>query len=311
MDLKNDDPILLWLLSGDISIRYQTYRDLLGIEKPDLQKRIGSEGWGRHFLSCRKDNGHWGNGFYQPKWISSHYTLLDLKYLCISPDTQPAKETIYRIFEHAKGTDGGINPSGSIKQSDVCINGMALNYACYFRTEEKLLQSVIDFILGEKMGDGGFNCHSNRKNTVHSSLHTTLSVLEGIEEFEQNGYRYRIDELQEAKKTSQEFILKHHLFRSDKTGDVIKSAFLKLCYPGRWYYDILKALDYFRLADVPYQANMEDALKIIRQKRTKDGVWKLPSPHQGIVHFTMEEAGEPSRWNTLRALRVLKKYDQI
>ncbi|QQO09898.1 hypothetical protein [Breznakiella homolactica] len=300
--------VIPWLLDGDVSIQYQVYRDLLGTDKPELRNKIAGEGWGRRFLSCRGPGLHWGDGFYNPKWISSHYTLLDLKNLAMPRDTEPVRETIEWIINHEKGSDGGINPSGTIKQSDVCINGMALNYACYFGAEEKGLYSLIDFLLGEKMDDGGFNCHSNRKGAVHSSLHTTLSVLEGIEEYDRNGYTYRLAELRRAKKSSREFILAHRLYKSDKTGEVINPRFLKLCYPGRWSYDILKALDYFQYAGTPYDKRMDDALDEIVRKRTKEGQWKIPAHHTGQVHFAMEQAGTPSRWNTLRALRVLRKY---
>lgn len=303
--------IIAWLLDGDVSIQYQTYRDLLNIDKPQLRKRIEREGWGARFLSCRKPDGHWGKRFYEPKWISTHYTLLDLRNLYIAPKNKIIRETINLIFNNEKGPDGGIKPIGALQQSDVCINGMVLNYACYFKTEQDDLKSVVDFLLSQKMNDGGFNCDSNGKGAVHSSLHTTLSVLEGILEYELNRYTYRLKELLRAKRDAQEFILMHQLFRSDKTGEIINSNFLKLYYPARWYYDILKAMDYFQLAKVKYDSRMDDAIELILTKRTKDGLWKLASKHPGKTHFDMEQAGKPSRWNTLRALRVLKHYKLI
>lgn len=304
-----DEEIIAWLIEGDISIKYQTYRDLLNVNKPVLRKRIESEGWGLRFLKNRQPNGHWGRGFYQPKWISTHYTILDLKNLSISPKNKVIKETLNLIFKNEKGPDGGINPSPTIEQSDVCLNAMVLNYACYFNLKEDFLKSVVDFLLSEKMKDGGFNCRRNRQGAVHSSLHTTLSVLEGIQEYERNGYSYRLNELLEAKTESQEFILMHKLFRSDKTGEIINPNFLKLYYPGRWYYDILKALDYFQLAKVHYDKRMDDAIQIILAKRTEQGLWKLASKHPGQTHFDMEQSGKPSRWNTLRAMRVLKHFN--
>ena len=300
--------IISWLLSGDVSIQYQTYRDLLDIDKPELRKRIESEGWGFQFLSSRQKNGHWGRGFYQPKWTSTHYTLLDLKNLENSPDNVKIKKTLIIIFENEKGPDGGILPIGTIQKSDVCINGMVLNYASYFHLKEELLKSVVDFLLNQRMEDGGFNCQSNRKGAVHSSLHSTLSVLEGITEYENNGYTYRLEELRNAKLSSQEFILIHRLFRSDRTGNIINRNFLKFCYPPRWYYDILKAMDYFQSARVKFDKRMEEAIEVIKSKKGKGGLWKLPSNHPGQTHFDMEKPGDKSRWNTLRAMRVLKYY---
>lgn len=161
------------------------------------------------------------------------------------------------------------------------------------------------------MKDGGFNCQSNKKGAVHSSLHSTLSVLEGIFEYQYNGYTYRIAELRQARSSSQEFILLHRLFRSDRTGAIINSNFLRLHYPPRWYYDILRAMDYFQLAKVPYDGRMNEALDIIYNKKNKDGLWNLPGNYPGQIHFEMERAGKPSRWNTLRALRVLKYYKKL
>lgn len=304
----SDQEIINWLLKGDVSIQYQTQRDLLQNKKNSLQKRIETEGWGAMFLSCRNVKGHWGKAFYSPKWTSTHYTLLDLKNLGIAPTNKLVKKSLQLIFKNEKGPDGGLRPIGLNKRSDVCLNGMALNYSAYFRVPEKDLKSLIDFILSEKMSDGGFNCQLHRKGAVHSSLHSTLSVLEGISEYEKNGYTYRLNELIAIKKTANEFILMHHLFRSDKTGEIIHPNFLKFYYPTRWYYDVLKAMDYFQATNTPYDKRMQEALEHIRSKRNKEGVWNLVSAHPGLRHFDMEQAGKASRWNTLRALRVLKYY---
>ncbi|MBK8242110.1 MAG: hypothetical protein IPK88_01680 [Saprospiraceae bacterium] len=303
-----DENIMSWLLEGDVSIQYQTYRDLLDLNKPKLRNKIESEGWGLKFLSHRQQNGYWGKDFYQPKWISTHYTLLDLKNLQISPHQKDIRRTLNFIFKNEKGPDGGILPIGLTQRCDICVNGMVLNYACYFQVPELEIKSIIDFLLAEKMHDGGFNCRSNSTGAKHSSLHTTISVLEGIQEYLSNGYQYRLKELIKARNDSQEFILMHKFFRSDKTGAIINPNFLKLYYPCRWYYDVLKALDYFQSAQVPYDPRMNDALELIVKKKTKDGLWKLASKHPGQTHFEMEKAGQPSRWNTLRALRVLKAY---
>jgi len=247
--------------------------------------------------------------FYQPKWISTHYTLLDLKNIGISPSIKEVNEALKIVLNENKAEDGGIKlgPSTSV-HSDVCVNGMFLNYASYFNVEEKRLAAVVDAILNEKMKDGGFNCRTTRSGATHSSLHTTISVLEGLHEFQKKGHKYRSKDISKARKDAQEFILMHQLFISDKTGKIIHKDFLKLPYPSRWKYDILRCLDHFQNANVKWDKRMKPAIEALVSKRTKDGLWKVQSAHPGEVHFVMEKAGKPSRINTLRALRVLKYY---
>ena len=300
--------LIKWLLEGDVSIQYQVHRDLLATERRDLQVRIEKEGWGAKFLGKRKDDGHWGIKFYQPKWTSTHYTLLDLRNLCIAPENALIKESIDHILATEKGPDGGIRPISHEQKCDVCLNGMFLNYASYFKAQEEKLQSVVDFLLSEVMPDGGFNCLSNRSGAIHSSLHSTLSVLEGITEYHANGYNYRLDDLENARESSIEFILQHQLFLSDRTGEIIQKGFLKLSYPGRWRYDILKAMDYFRYSLTDWDERMTPAIQVLLQKRNKDLTWNVQAKHPGQVHFEMEKVGKPNRWNTLRALRVLRNY---
>lgn len=306
----DNDQVIQWLLAGGVSIQYQVQRDLLDRELPELQKRIGTEGWGRRFLDARNPNGHWSRGFYQVKWISSHYTLLDLKHLNITPTPPEVSETIAIILRENKSLDGGVNPSRQIPQSDVCVNGMFLNYACYFKTHQEGLRSIVDFIISEHMPDGGFNCESSRYNPVHSSLHTTLSILEGLQEYFANGYDYRRSELERIAAAAREFILQHKLYLSDRTGEIINKRFLMLSYPSRWFYDILRALEYFRAAGVAYDERMRPAMDVLLKKRRGDGTWPVQSKHSGQVHFDMERTGRPSRWNTLRALRVLNHFER-
>jgi hypothetical protein len=303
-----DASIINWLLEGDVSVQYQVWRDLLGADKPELQNRIATEGWGKRFLDARKPNGHWGRGFYQVKWISTHYSILDLKHLGIAPDHPRMAETVAIILRDQKGNDGGIDPHRQIKKSDVCINGMFLNYACYFKEGETGLQSVVDFVIAQHMPDGGFNCQKNFSGAIHSSLHSTISVLEGIHEYASNGYKYRRTELDQIAAEAREFILQHRLFLSDRTGEIIDKRFLMLSYPSRWKYDILRALDYFQAAKIKYDPRMEPALDILKKKQRKDGTWPGQAKHPGQVHFDMEKTGAPSRWNTLRAMRVLKHF---
>lgn len=305
---SDEQDLISWLLAGDVSIQYQTQRDLLGTERPDLQERIALEGWGAKFLSFQKPEGHWGQRFYQPKWISTHYTLLDLKNLGISSDHQGIRDSIRNILDTLKGEDGGIYPGLVTEFSDICINGMFLNYASYFRTPEEDLRSLVDLLLREQVPDGGFNCQANRVQVFHSSMHSTLSVLEGILAYQENGYTYRLDPLLAAAEASREFLLQHRLYRSDRTGEIIDPKWLMLSYPSRWKYDILRALDHFQAAGAAYDPRLDDALDVLLKKRRKDGTWPVQAKHPGQTHFDMEKTGGPSRWNTLRALRVLKAF---
>lgn len=297
-----------WLFEGDVSIQYQTHRDLLGVDRPDLKARIETEGWGKQLLSKRNENGHWGLKFYQPKWTSTHYTLLDLKNLAISNDCKSIIQTLEIILKENKAPDGGILPIGEMQKSDMCINGMALNYFSYFGVNQSELESIVDIILSQQLSDGGFNCRLNRSGAKHSSLHTTISVLEGILEYRKNNYTYRLAELKKVERESQEFILQHCLYKSDKTGNVIDNRYLRFTYPTRWRYDILRALDYFQFAGSLYDNRMQDAVEVLLKKQNKECAWNLQANHPGNFHFHMEEVGKPSRWNTLRALRVLKHF---
>jgi hypothetical protein len=149
------------------------HRDLLKSEKEQLQGRIVKEGWGARLLSYRKQDGHWRQGFYQPKWTSTHYTLLDLKNLAILPKNTHIRQTLSPILKNDKSPEGGIYPIGINKKSDVCVNGMFLNYASYFAAEEDYLKSIVDFLLFEHMSDGGFNCYSN---PVRSASHKVIGL---------------------------------------------------------------------------------------------------------------------------------------
>lgn len=232
---------------------------------------------------------------------------MDLRNLCISPTNELIKESIDIILNTSKSKDGGILPKA--KKSDVCLNGMALNYMSYFNAEDEKLYSVIDCLLSEVMPDGGFNCRSNRASGArHSSLHSTLSVLEGFTEYLNTGYKYKKNAILKAMQFSKEFILLHQLYISDRTGGIINKNFLRLSYPKRWRYDILSVLDYFQYSKTNWDLRMQPAINILLKKRNKNGTWNVQAKHPGQTHFDMEKAGRPSRWNTLRALRVLKHF---
>lgn len=329
---NSDSAIMSWLLEGDVSIQYQVQRDLLGAEPSALaalQRRIGQEGWGARFLASQGPNGHWGRGFYQPKWTSTHYTLLDLKCLGLPHDSPGAQRAVRMMFDSSIDGEGAVNYAVTKRPADVCINGMALGYASYFRVADPRIHEIVDYLLRVEMPGYGWNCEHLRGAT-HSSLHTTISVLEGLLEYRRWAEQgvaapecgaddcgpfprtpddcARLEAIRKAEARGGEFILRHRLFLSDHTNEVINPQFLMLSYPSRWHYDILRGLDYFQAAGLSYGDRMAPALAILLQKRRADGRWPLQHKHRGNVHFDMERTGEPSRWNTLRALRVMKAY---
>jgi hypothetical protein len=303
-----------WLLHGDVSIQLQARRDLLGeppIQLLTLQRRIWSEGWGGRFLSLQRPDGHWGRGFYQPKWTSTHYTLLDLRNLEPPRDQPNVRFIIGKILTEMTGPDGGIYFSPTFlrenRPTDVCVNGMFLNVAAYFRVTGRRLREIADLLLASRMDDLGWNCEQ-WAGATHSSMHTTISVLEGLSAFAEAEPDYRAKDLAQAVEAGAEFLLEHHLFQSHRTGETIDKRFLMLSFPCRWKYDILRALDWFARTGRPRDPRLQAALDILAQKQRADSAWPLQHKHPGEVHFDMEATGERSRWNTLRAARVLAAY---
>src|SRR5207249_3956748 len=139
-------------------------------------------------------------------------------------------------------------------------------------------------------------------------VHTTISVLEGLRLYETQRRR-KIRAVRAAQRRGREFLLLHRLFRSDRTGDIIKPIFIQFSFPPRWHYDVLRALDYFQAVDAPRDRRLAEAIDIVRGHQSEDGRWPLQNRHKGKTFFEMEDLGAPSRWNTLRALRVLKWLD--
>ncbi len=306
--MSNYNEIINWLLEGDISIRYQTEKYLLKstMEKLDsLQRRISSEGWGKAFLELRDpETGKWGGGWYTPKWRSTHYTMLELRDIEIHPETPEYRESAVKLL-NALWYNKGMGSKD--RMLDMCISGMLLRICCYCNTESEKINEIVDYIIDKHFQDGGWNCKW-RTGAIHSSMHTTISVLEGIHEYLVNGYTYRSDELIILRDQAHEFLLMHRLYKSDKTGKDIKSSFKMLSFPARWYYNFLRCLFYFVQVGVKYDPRMDDALNLLQTKRKKNGLWPLQHKIKGEVHFDMEQTGHESRWNSLRALVVMKFY---
>jgi hypothetical protein len=297
--------VIAWLLDSDVSIQYMTHRFLLRSSaevQQRLQQKIALEGFGARLLSCRSGSGHWGQHYYQPKWTSTHYTLLDLKNLCVPETLAPCREMVGRMFQECLLENGGLNLSKSGLPSDVCVDGMALNYASYFCPEEPLLDRLVSFLLGEQKPDGGFTW-----DLVSGSgdPHTTICVLEGFAQYRASIGR-NTDSIVAASSRAIEFLLERGLFSQNAD-----SRFQKLTYPYRYRYDLLRVLEFFAAANVPYDARMRPAIEWLEAKRRPGGLWYLEHQHKGNVHFVLEETGKPSRFITLKALVILDYFQQF
>jgi len=302
------DMILAWLLNGDPSVAYLASVGLMDQKGAKYATEIGKRGWCAAYMTARNPDGSWARGFYQPKWTSSHYTLLELRNLSYRKSDPSLRREIERISREERGFVKGIKKKRTVLGDDACVAGMFLNYAAYFGANQECLVPIVDYVLDHRMPDGGFNCAWETSVTGHSSLHTTLSTLEGFDSYLKEGYRYRAREMKVSIRACVEFILAHELFKATKTGQTIDEKFLRLTYPFRWKYTIVRALDCLAGLDVPYDRRMDPAIEHILSKRTKEGVWKLQSKFPGEEYFEMEEAGKPSRMMTYLALRILRKY---
>src|SRR5580765_536022 len=293
--------VIEWLLDSDPSIRWQVMRDLIAESDATVARersRVAAEGWGARLLDLQGTDGHWGGAAFVPRaWISTMDTLQLLRDLGI--DQVSDRCTWGEGFDNAPFFGGEVEP---------CINGRVLAIGAYFGEASDRLAGRL---LQEQLSDGGWNCAAPYSR--RSSFHTTICVLEGLLEYETaKGPK---PDVTGARLRGQEYLLERRLLRSRSTGQIIgtdrktgiKSAWTEISFPTRWHYDILWGLDYLRRAGVAPDERTAEAIDLVRKKRDEHGRWPLENPHPGPVHFEMEgRAGEPSRWNTLRALRVLR-----
>ena len=298
-----------WLLQGDVSVRYQTMRDLMNKSKKVLseeQRKTNSEGWCARLLSYQDDAGTWSKGFYTPKWTSTTYTLALLRRLNLDPKNAQAIKACTLLAENGIIDCGGISYGWkNLPKGELCVTGITLAFFSYFRNPGKdVTKKLVECLLSQQMSDGGWNCQYYRGAT-HSSFHTTLSVLEGLWEFEKKFGRD--NSITEARSKAHEFLFQHELYKSHRKKIIVDEKMTRLSFPPRWRYDIFKVLDYFQDCSTSYDERMKDALSILIKKE-KDGKWPLQQKHGGKVYFELETQGEPSRMNTLRALRILKTY---
>ena len=296
--------VLDWLLDSDPSIRWQVMRDLMDGRTRSLPMsgRGLTLGLGSRLLDLQGPDGQWGGGTFRPHWTSTFYTLLLLRDLGLNLTSERARQAIGVVRDNCTwGPEFGDAPffEGEVEP---CINGRVLALGAYFGEASDRL---VDRLLHEQLEDGGWNCEAPRSK--RSSFHSTICVLEGLLEYEQA--KGATTDVTDARLRGQEYLLERRMFRSLSTGVVIDPDWTQFSFPTRWHYDVLWGLDYLRRARVEPDERVAEAIDLVEEKRDEGGRWPLENPHIGVVHFDMQDgAGKPSRWNTLRGLRVLDWY---
>jgi len=270
---------------------------------------VATTGWGRRMLDVQSPDGTWAGGLYGPKWTSTTYTLLLLRRCGLDSDEPRARRGVERLWDGARYFDGGLTAAVTIDLPEACITSMYVALACYFGHHDPRVDEALAWLLDSQLDDGGWNCETVRTGSRHGSFHTTISALEALDEARRSR-RVEREAATLAMRLGREFLLAHRLFRSHRTGEVVSPALTRLSFPPRWHYDILRGLDHAAATHAPWDDRFRDAVDVLLGRRRADGRWPVQQKYAGRVWFDMERTGGPSRWNTLRALRVLRWVDR-
>lgn len=303
---------LKWLLDSDPSIRWQVMRDLTdhGLDVIAAERsRVASEGWGAQLLALQSPAGNWGTPNEDHGLLITLYNLIVLKDLGLDPTSKQARKMIDRVarklvFKALK------NRPFLHGETEPCINARILAIGAYF---DKPNRALANQLLHQQLEDGGWNCEAvepsaKRPLSQRSSFHTTICVLEGLLDYERASGKSTA--ITKARKRGEEYLLNRYMFRSLRTGEVIDQRWLRFSFPTFWHYDVLRGLDYLRNAEVKPDRRVEEAIEIVIRRRHQNGRWPLNLLHREHIPLQMETAvGSASRWNTLRALRVLRWYN--
>ncbi len=308
--------VLDWLLDGDPAIRWQTLRDLADAPPDEVAReraRVLDEGWGARLMALRGPDGLWAGGALFPAkdgvplpwtreegqpWTATANVLVQLMDLGADPDDPRMRDVTRDVQANARWEhDGQPFFEGEVEP---CINGMTVALGAFLGVD---VDPVVERLIGEQLEDGGWNCEVEN-GSVRGSFHTTIRVLEGLLLHERATGGSPASRAARAR--GEAYLLERHLVRRRSTGKVVDPAFLGFAFPTRWHYDVLRGLEHFRAAGAPPDPRTAEALDLVRSKRSADGRWRLDHTWKGAVPFVMEETGAPSRWNTLRALRVLR-----
>ncbi len=300
-----------WLLAGDSAIRWQVLRDLVAASADEVdaeRAKVATEGWGARLLAMQRDDGTWGGVAWNRGWDSTLHVLMLLRDMGLEPASTEAVAAIARVrervvFEGDPLFEGNPFFAGEVEP---CINGQVAAVGAYFRQD---VDGIVARLVGEQLADGGWNCEAPQHST-RSSFNTTICVLEALLEHERS-----VDaspSVNAARVRGEQYLLDRHLFRRRSTGETIErdrksgASWPQFAFPTWWHYDVLRGLDYLRDAGVEPDARVADAIALVASKRDADGRWPLDARYRGTMPLELDEAeGQPSRWNTLRALRVL------
>lgn len=307
--------VIEYLLQGDPAIRWQVMRDLLDAPPETVaaeRARVADEGWGARLLALQTEDGLWDGGVYRPGWVdeerpmfdawtATHFSLQQLVDFGADPSDERMRRAVTRVRDQVHWDQEG-DPPYFDGETEPCVNGVVLTIAAYVGEPG---DAVVRTLLDGQLADGGWNCWAEYGAEV-SSLHSTICVLEGLWDWEQA--TGGIAASKAARLAAEEYLLERRMFRRRSSGEVIDPRFTMASYPVRWYYDVVRGLEYLRRSRTEPDPRCEEALVLLRSKRRPDGRWALENAHEGPTPFAMEGEGEgsPSRWATLRALRILR-----
>lgn len=293
--------IINWLKSGDSVITYLVDKYLYnqGVKHQDL-------GYIDRYLSLfNQETSEWGGGIYSPLWTSSHYTLLELKYMEISYNHPFYQNATLKLLEGLWFNQGKISKR---RYQDMCMSAMLLSIVSYGKIISSKTTEIVDYILNHQMSDGGWNCawDSTSNKSSKSSFHTTISVLEAFLDFSKYDNDYRHNDIMSAAKRAEEYLLDRKLMFSLSKEKIVDDKFLEFHYPVRYKYDCFRALEYFVDKDYKYDSRMNSALQILKDK-LDNGPILVGNQYSGKRHFRLETTLY-GRFNTFRALKIIKKY---
>lgn len=297
-----DASVIEWLLDSDPSIRWQVMRDITKEPEEKVmaeRSRIASEGWGAQLINMQSPEGQWWPDLDPWPLKNTLFTLVMLKDLGLDPSSKEAKDIIERVRNQVTWLYHDNSPFFD-GETEPCINGRVLAIGAYFGEAQNRL---VDRLLSEQLEDGGWNCEA--PPSIHSSFHSTICVLEGLLEYER--FQGADAAVTEARIRGQEYLMDRGMFRARSTGKVIDSSWTLFSYPPTYHYDILRGLDYLRNSNTTPDDRIEEAIGLVAMKQ-QNGRWLLENPHPDRVTFEFEQEGSSSRWNTLRALRVLDYF---